>query len=320
MPLLQLSLDAGDLDPELISEWLSEAGALAVTLEDAADEPILEPPLGTTPLWSRTRVIGLFEGRVDAEAIRAALGVAMGAAAGARLRIEPLEDRDWTRAWMDDFHPMRFGERLWVVPGNHAPPCPDAVNLLLDPGLAFGTGTHPTTALCLEWLDRHPPHDQTLIDYGCGSGILAVAALKLGARKVWAVDNDPQALIATQSNAVRNAVAANLHVFMPDDLPAVRADVLVANILANPLIELQPRFVALLQAQGRIVLSGILATQAAQVCAAYATDFDLDPAVQRNEWVRIAGERKREGERLNTEYRIQNTEDRRQETGDRRQE
>jgi ribosomal protein L11 methyltransferase len=167
------------------------------------------------------------------------------------------------------------------------------VNLFLDPGLAFGTGTHPTTALCLEWLDRHPPRGLTLVDYGCGSGILAVAALKLGAREVWAVDNDPQALIAAQANAVHNAVAANLQVFMPDDLPPVKADILMANIVANPLIELRPRFLALLQERGRIVLSGILATQAAQVSAAYATDFDLDPPVQRNEWVRIAGRRKR---------------------------
>jgi ribosomal protein L11 methyltransferase len=292
MPLLQLSLDAGDLDPEVVSDWLSEAGALAVTLEDAADEPILEPAVGTTPLWSHTRVIGLFEAHIDVEAMTAALVAALGAAAGARLRIEPLEDRDWVRAWMDDFQPMRFGERLWVVPGDHEPPCPEGVNLFLDPGLAFGTGTHPTTALCLEWLDRHPPHDLTLIDYGCGSGILAVAALKLGARDVWAVDNDPQALIATRANAGRNAVAANLHTCMPNDLPDVRVDIVVANILANPLIELQPRFASLLLGRGRVVLSGILAEQAAQVSAAYARDFALDPPVQRNEWVRIAGRRK----------------------------
>lgn len=291
MAWIQLTLPAGDTDPQTLADTFDMLGALSVTLQDAADQPLFEPPPGATPLWSQVLVTALFDPAVDIPHIKAVLAQRFGAACVERLQLESLDDRDWVRAWMDGYAPMRFGERLWIVPTGFAAPDPEGVNLLLDPGLAFGTGTHPTTALCLEWLDGHPPRDQLVIDYGCGSGILGIAALKLGAREVWAVDNDPQALVATLDNAERNGVAARVKTVLPGDLPAFTADLLLANILANPLIDLAPHFAARVRAGGALVLSGILAGQAAAVNAAYARDFTLQPAVQREDWVRLAGRR-----------------------------
>ena len=292
MPWLQLTLPAGDADPQALADTFDALGALSVTLQDAADQPLFEPPPGATPLWSQVRVTALFESDADIARIQAALANRFGTACAERLQIETLDDRDWVRAWMDGYAPMRFGAKLWIVPTGFEAPDPDGVNLLLDPGLAFGTGTHPTTALCLEWLDAHPPVDQVVIDYGCGSGILGIAALKLGAREVWAVDNDPQALVATVDNAERNGVAARVRTVLPGDLPVLAADLLLANILANPLIELEPRFAALVQSSGAIVLSGILAEQADAVRAAYAAAFVMQPAAQREDWVRLDGVRR----------------------------
>jgi len=288
---IRLFLEAGDLDPEVLADALSEAGALSVTFEDAADQPILEPPPGAMPLWSRTCVVGLFDDTADMAAVRGMLAGALGDEAAGRIREEALPDRDWTRAWMDDFGPMRFGERLWVCPSNVEPPEPEAINLFLDPGLAFGTGTHPTTALCLEWLDAHPPVGLSVIDYGCGSGILAIAALKLGAAEVLGVDNDPQALTATRDNAARNGLEGRVKVTLPDEFEVPPADLVLANILANPLIELAPRLAALVRPGGRIVLSGILADQAQAVADAYGPWFDISPPVQREDWVRLEGVR-----------------------------
>ena len=291
MAWLQLTLAAGDIDPQALTERFDALGALSVTLQDAADQPLYEPPPGATPLWSDVRVTALFEGSADIAGIKAAVDRQFGAACAGRLQVETLDDRDWVRAWMDGYAPMRFGQRLWIVPTGFEAPDPHGINLLLDPGLAFGTGTHPTTALCLEWLDAHPPADQRVIDYGCGSGILGIAALKLGAHSVWAVDNDPQALAAARANAERNGVAARLTAVSPEDLPPLQADLLLANILANPLIELAPRFAALVRPGGALVLSGILADQAATVAAAYRSMCILQPAVQRDDWVRLAGVR-----------------------------
>jgi len=176
-----------------------------VTFQDAADQPLFEPPPGATPLWQATRVVGLFSHDADIPAVLERLAAALAPAPLPEWHLNPLEDRDWVRAWMDDFRPMRFGERLWIIPGEADPPEADAVNIRLDPGLAFGTGTHPTTAMCLRWLDAHPPADQTVIDYGCGSGILAIAAARLGATRVIGVDTDPQALLATADNAWRRS-------------------------------------------------------------------------------------------------------------------
>lgn len=291
MAWLQLSLPADDADPQSLADTFDALGALSVTLQDAADQPLFEPPPGATPLWSQVRVTALFESGVDIARIKTSLAQRFGADRVARLHIEPLDDRDWVRAWMDGYAPMRFGEKLWIVPTGFEAPDPNGVNLLLDPGLAFGTGTHPTTALCLEWLDAHPPVDQVVIDYGCGSGILGIAALKLGARAVWAVDNDPQALVATVDNAERNGVAARVNVCLPEQLPAMQADLLLANILANPLIELAPRFTELMRPGAELVLSGILAEQAESVRAAYRARCVLQAPVQREDWVRLVGVR-----------------------------
>lgn len=292
MPWLQLIVESTPDSAPHLEVILLAAGAAAVTLQDGADQPLYEPPPGATPLWSSTRVVGLFEGDCDMRAVAAGLVAAYGEGAVPPYRIEALEDRDWVRAWMDDFKPMRFGERLWVVPSGFDAPDPQAVNMHLDPGLAFGTGTHPTTALCLEWLDRHPPVDRRVIDYGCGSGILAIAALLLGAARAVGVDNDPQALIASRDNGEKNGVAGRLDVSAPGRHGAAPAPLLLANILAGPLVELAPRLTALVEPGGEIVLSGILDHQAAEVAAAYAGAFEMAPATVRDGWARLSGKKR----------------------------
>jgi ribosomal protein L11 methyltransferase len=247
---------------------LAAAGAVSVTLLDAADEAVLEPAPGETPLWAQTRVTGLFEGPRDVDALRVALKAAL--AVDGRIQIEPLRDQVWERAWLEHFRPMRFGRRLRVIPGGQTADLAEGdVAVELDPGLAFGTGTHPTTALCLDWLDGLDLAARRVIDLGCGSGILAIAALKLGAASAVAIDHDPQALLATWENAARNGVAERLEVAGADAPPAT-ADVVVANILAGTLIELAPRIVAMVRRGGRLALSGILADQVEEVAAAYA--------------------------------------------------
>jgi ribosomal protein L11 methyltransferase len=289
---IQLLFDPGaDLAPRL-AELLEEAGAEAVSFFDAEDQPLYEPALGTTPLWQRTRVSGLFEAGRDMDTLLAEVARQLAPAPLPPYRLEQLADQDWVRAWMDSFKPMRFGARLWIVPSWHSAPDPGAVNILLDPGLAFGTGTHPTTRLCLEWLDAHPPAGRTVIDYGCGSGILAIAAALLGAASVWATDNDPQALLATEDNAARNGVAERIHATLPGDRPKEPAEVLVANILAGPLITLAPRFASLVQPGAPVVLSGILENQAEEVRAAYAEHFLMEPPHVLDGWVRLSGVRK----------------------------
>ena len=247
---------------------LAAAGAVSVTLLDAADEPVLEPAPGETPLWAQIRVTGLFDGAADADALRATLDAALDG--GGALRIEPLQDQVWERAWLEHFRPMRFGRRLWVIPGGQTAELADGdVAVELDPGLAFGTGTHATTALCLDWLDSLDLAGRRVIDVGCGSGILAIAALKLGAAGAVAIDHDPQALLATRENAARNGVADRLTVLGADAPPPAPADVVVANILAGTLIELAPQIEAMVRPGGLLALSGILAEQTDDVAAAY---------------------------------------------------
>jgi ribosomal protein L11 methyltransferase len=271
---------------------LLAAGAEAVTLADQADQPVFEPAVGETPLWDRVQVIGLFSADTDSAALLATLSAALGTLPDHRLEI--LEDQDWSRAWTSHYQPMRFGQRLWICPSWTPPPEPGAVNVLLDPGLAFGTGTHPTTALCLTWLDQQTLRGKTVIDYGCGSGILAIAALLLGAERALAVDNDPQALAATRDNARRNGIAdARLITCLPGDVDATwRADITVANILAGPLIALAPRLAALTAANGRLALSGLLASQAETVAGAYRPHFAMQSPTQREEWVLLSGDRR----------------------------
>ncbi len=287
---LQARITAPQAQAPLLELLLEQFGALSVTFEDAADQPMFEPAPGATPLWQSTRVTGLFAGDTDADALRAELGRAL--PDGARdIALEVLEDRAWERAWLERFHPMRFGERLWVCPTGQEPPTPDAVVVRLDPGLAFGTGTHPTTALCLEWLDGAALADRRVIDFGCGSGILAIAAARLGARQVLAVDHDPQAVTATAANARLNAVADRVQAVHSSDFRAEPVDIVLANILANVLVELAAPLAALVAPGGQLVLSGILEAQAGTVAAAYAQRFRLEAPFTRDEWVRLSGRR-----------------------------
>lgn len=289
---LQLTLIADRHDPEQLEDALLAAGALAVTLSGGDGPPVLEPAPGENPLWEQTRVTGLFEAQTDIAAVRFRLERQLGSEVLDEARLDDLTERDWTRAWLDDFRPLCFGRRLWVCPSDAASPDPDAVNLILDPGLAFGTGTHPTTALCLEWLDGAELAGRRAIDYGCGSGILAIAAALLGAERVRATDIDPQALIACDANAARNRVAERIDIGPPEALGDEPADLLLANILAGPLIVLAPCFAALLRPGGALVLSGILAEQGDEVRAAYAPWFDFDPPARREEWLRLSAIRK----------------------------
>lgn len=290
MAWIQIRLNSTNERAEAISDFLEELGSVSVTFMDSQDTPIFEPLPGETRLWGNTDVIALFDAETDMNPILTALQESQLLEQGFAYKIEQIEDKDWEREWMDNFHPMKFGKRLWICPTWREIPEPDAVNVMLDPGLAFGTGTHPTTALCLEWLDSLDLEGKTVIDFGCGSGILAIAALKLGAKSAVGIDIDPQAILASRNNAEANGVADRLQLFLSDDKPAdLKADVVVANILAGPLKELYPVISQLPKAQGDLGLSGILATQAQSVCDAYAQSFELDPVVEREEWCRITG-------------------------------
>ena len=287
MPFLQLTVSIGSADPTPFEDALLAAGATSITLEDAGDDPVLEPPPGATPLWPRVRIKALFESAADPDTLRALFPNAT---------FERIADRAWEREWLKDFRPMRFGQRLWICPGGQRPSpdeSTDAACLIeLDPGLAFGTGTHPTTALCLEWLDSAPLHGKFVVDYGCGSGVLAIAALKLGAATALAIDIDLQALIATRENAARNQVSERLTVAVPNEAPRGPAEVLLANILAEPLLELASAFAERVEAGGSIVLSGILRSQAAPVASRYAAWFDMRPATIRDDWALLHGVRR----------------------------
>ncbi|MEC9410676.1 MAG: 50S ribosomal protein L11 methyltransferase, partial [Pseudomonadota bacterium] len=246
-----------------VEDTLMECGSLSVTLKDDADQPILEPELGTTPVWDETCVIGLFEATRDPAELSAELNTVFSLKAKTELprhKIEILEDKDWVREWMDNYHPMQFGERLWVCPSWKEPPQKDAVNLMLDPGLAFGTGTHPTTSLCLKFLDREVEGGELVVDFGCGSGILGIAALLLGARHMAGTDIDPQALLATEDNANRNGISRDQYeIYLPENTPELQADIMVANILAGPLEQLAPTIAGLTRSGGKLALSGLLA-------------------------------------------------------------
>ena len=292
MAWIQLSLEAGDVDPERLSAFFEQCGALSVTFEDCADQPIFEPEIGTTPLWSATRLTALYEDNTDLIGLREQMSDVFGQSVANRMAEETLEDRDWEREWLDQFKPMQFGEHLWVCPAGQLPAHADQPVIIdLDPGLAFGTGTHPTTALCLQWLDEKPPQNLSVLDYGCGSGILGIAALKLGAGSVQGVDIDRQALWASEENARRNQVDAGFHTCLPGELPMQVFDLLLANILANPLIELAPSLAEYVREGGVVVLSGIFAEQAQAVRTAYAPWFEMDEPVQRDDWVRLVGTR-----------------------------
>jgi ribosomal protein L11 methyltransferase len=289
MSWLQLRLDIGEQNPSPFEETLLELGAVSVTLEDAGDEPVLEPLPGETPLWRTVVIKALFPGDSDSVALRSLLRQAISDAPEAE--IEWLEDRQWEREWLKDFKPMQFGRRLWVCPNGMPAGDPRAIRIELDPGMAFGTGTHATTAMCLAWLETCDISGRKMIDYGCGSGILAIAALKLGAASAIAMDIDPQALIATRENAVRNDVSVALVVTDRPLLDGRTADVLVANILAGPLRELAPAFAAMLPPGAQIALSGLLIEQAESVTACYRKCFYIQSTITQGDWCLLSGRR-----------------------------
>jgi ribosomal protein L11 methyltransferase len=295
MPWTQLLIPADPDSADRLEDLLIELGAEAVSMEDAADQPLYEPDPGTTPLWRKTTVTGMFPADQNTDQLCANIRKIWQQQTGqdlAEISVDSIEDKDWVRAWMDGFHPLRFGKRLWIVPSWHEAPDPEAANLMLDPGLAFGTGTHPTTALCLEWLDSQDLNNKQVIDYGCGSGILGLAALLLGAKHVVGVDTDPQALQASRDNAQRNGVESHrLDLYLPESEPDTTADIMLANILAQPLIGLAAHLATRTRAGGKLVLSGILAHQAQNVIAAYEPWFTMDKPELREEWVRLTGQR-----------------------------
>ena len=298
MPWLELALTVRAEQQPRVEEALDDLGSLSITLRDAnaetADEQaIFEPGVGELPLWSTITLNALFDADIDRRGLSEALSELLPWLEPDQLSFRDVADEDWERAWMDQFKPMSFGRRLWIYPWNIAPPDDDDLAIVqLDPGLAFGSGTHPTTALCLEWLDSLDLGSRRVIDFGCGSGILAIAALKLGAAAAVGVDNDPQALTASADNAERNQVADRLALFLPDDFAGEPADVFVANILAGPLGELAPTFAALAKPGAPFALSGILQGQQEELLARYAEWFDGLRVDVREDWVRISGQRR----------------------------
>ncbi|TNH42682.1 50S ribosomal protein L11 methyltransferase [Photorhabdus luminescens] len=290
MPWIQLRLNTTGQLAESLGDTLMENGAVSVTFQDSHDNPVFEPLPGETRLWGDTDVIGLYDAETDMKAVINQLEQVPELGEGFIHKIEQLEDKDWEREWMDNFHPMRFGNRLWICPSWRDVPDPDAVNVMLDPGLAFGTGTHPTTSLCLQWLDSLNLEGKTVIDFGCGSGILAIAALKLGATHAIGIDIDPQAIQASRDNAERNGVLERLTLYLAKDTPNdLESDVVIANILAGPLRELAPVIGALPKPGGLLGLSGILTNQAESVIQAYTDKFVIDPVAEKEEWCRISG-------------------------------
>ncbi len=299
MPWLELSLTVRAAEQPQVETALEDLGALSITLQDAnaetADEQaIFEPGVGELPLWETITLNALFDAGSDRRGLTEALADLLPWIEPSQVDWRDVEDQDWERVWMDRFKPMPFGQRLWIYPWNIEPPADGAgtVVVRLDPGLAFGTGTHPTTALCLEWLDGQDLTGKTLLDFGCGSGILAIAALKLGAAHADGVDNDPQALTASADNAARNGVAERLALYLPQDFHGQPADVLVANILAGPLGVLAPTFAAAVKPGAPFALSGILHGQHEELLARYGEWFDDLAIAVREDWVRIDGIRK----------------------------
>jgi len=290
---VSLCFDAAAEDAERWSDALLEAGALSIDVSDpgagTADEmPIFDEPHTDGPrVWRTSRLRALFADGVDIDAVTREAAAYLGEPLPPH-RLEHIGDTDWVRLTQAQFEPIRIDERLWIVPSWCSPVDPSAINLTLDPGLAFGTGSHPTTRLCLQWLSRELAPGEAVLDYGCGSGVLAIAAKKLGASVVRGVDIDPQAIVASRANAERNGVTA---AFSERDVEAGPVDVLVANILAAPLTVMAPLFARRVRPRGRIVLSGILLPQASAIRAAYAPWFIIDEWGSEDGWVALAGTR-----------------------------
>ncbi|MBX9586434.1 MAG: 50S ribosomal protein L11 methyltransferase [Gammaproteobacteria bacterium] len=290
MPFLQMTLATNREQAELLSNTLDNLGALAITLQDAQDQPIYAPGVGETPLWDQIKLTALFDEYANLPEVISVLQNQFGNEIARNSTVELIVDQAWEHTWKNDFKPQCYVNKLWIYPSWQIPAERPAHSLILDPGMAFGTGKHPTTQLCLSWLAKNISQQDLVIDYGCGSGILAIAAIKLGAKKAFAVDNDPQALIATRENAELNEISSEkLQTFLPEELLPVQADVLIANILALPLIELSTHFSQLLKPDGKIVISGILANQVDAIKTAYSTWATFDTPEHQQEWACLCG-------------------------------
>jgi ribosomal protein L11 methyltransferase len=287
----QLSVITDENTAPKVADFFSDLGAVSVTYMDAEDEPVYEPAIGETKIWTQTQVIAVYELTADPAVIKDQVSGRFQQEVLASWKIETIEDQAWERAWMEHYRPMKFADKLWVCPTGQELREEHTTCLILDPGLAFGTGTHPTTALCLEWLASHDLTGKTVIDYGCGSGILAIAAVLLGAKQAYAVDIDPQALTATIMNSEKNQVQDKIMTFLADQFAAenFKAEVVLANILAKPLVEMAGLISGLVSQNGQLILSGILAEQAEFVVNAYQVHCYMDIAVQQEDWIRLTG-------------------------------
>ena len=297
MKWLQIHITVDQAQVDFTETLLNSLGAVSVTLDDAENQDLLEPLPGETPLWNKVIVTGIYaqedDEEIDVDALITFIQLQM---PNIPLKYEFIEDQEWERTWMDAYEPIKISDKFWIVPEWMQAPEADAVNLKLDPGLAFGTGNHASTFLCLQWLGQTDVKDKIVIDYGCGSGILAVAALLLGAKKVYATDIDPQAVLATQQNAALNGVEGNLFVGLPDEfneaLENQKADVFVANILAGPLMVLAPQFATLVKPSSEFALAGVISEQVDEVSHVYAEFFDILDITKHDEyWCRISGKR-----------------------------
>ena len=289
---LRIQVRSDQIEP--LEQLLLDYGGLSISYLDAEDQPVFQKEPGSTPLWDLVDLVCLFEKEKNLDGLLFLLRQHSAIEDKGSLTLETLEDQAWERSWMADFKAMQFGERLWVCPSWQEPPEPSAINIMLDPGLAFGSGSHATTSMCLQWLEQNTRDDSTVIDYGCGSGILAIAAALLGAPRVIAVDNDPQAITATIENAKRNHIPEGvIETYLPDQLPddraALQSDILVANILAEPLMQLAEDLSHLVKPKGHIALSGLLAEQADELLRHYGSWFEMDEAVLSEEWARLSG-------------------------------
>ena len=291
MPWIQFTVSSDEAHARQLGDALIANGAQAVTYRDGKDAPIFEPGPGEIQLWNHTLVTGLFDADYDITDLVTRLRQVNYLGPDFAYKTDPLEDKDWEREWMDNFKPIQFADNLWVVPSWHQAPDPEAANILLDPGMAFGTGTHPTTSLCLQWLAKQDLRGKTVVDFGCGSGILGIAALKLGAARCVGIDIDRQALIATRDNAERNGVAANFDVYLPTEQPTLSADLVVANVLAGPLQELAEVILGYVGESGLLCMSGILNRQAQDVMDAYQPMIKFNDIAEEKEWVMLNGQR-----------------------------
>ena len=294
MPWWQLTVQCTKQELAFTEEQLLQLGALSISISDACDEPLYEPLPGEQPLWSHSVITGLFDQSQTLEQLYDGLVQVLPEHQVASIKKQLLEDQQWERVFLETYTPIAFGKNIWVCPSWYQPPHPEAINIILDPGIAFGTGSHPTTALCLEYLDEHPPQNQSVMDYGCGSGILAIAAVKLGASRISCIDIDPQALEATRLNFERNHIdAETTSIELPDlDKPPQVVDYLMANILSGPLIQLEPLFTQMTHPGSVLLLSGILDEQVDTIMKTYSQHFELDPVMIKDQWCRVSGIRK----------------------------